>query len=218
MLKYPSVTNVTGKDSQAGTSLPGLEECAVANVTRPPTVTSDPERRQLLEWLVRENGGIVKVARESGVSRNHIHRLIRGFEKTKTGQKEYSILDLDPHTISGLLGAFGLSLQRAWEMFGIPQDLRARWRGFENPSGEVTRDVNVALGTIALDRQPLRGTLFLPAGEGLEVLTNHADKAGLQVVSINGQLFALPPAAVHPDAQIHGAFAGVRISGQPGPR
>ena len=190
----------------------------MANVTRPLAVTNDPERRQMLAWLVKQNGGIVKVARESGVSRNHIHRLIRGFEKTKTGQKEYSVLDLDPHSISGLLGAFSLSLERAWEMFGIPQNLRARWRGFENPSGEVTRQVNAALGTIALDTRPLQGTLFLPAGEGLEILTNHADRTGLQIVTISGQLYALPPAAVHPDAQRHGAFAGVRISGQPEPQ
>ncbi|NTX99241.1 hypothetical protein [Deinococcus sp. JMULE3] len=186
----------------------------MANVTRPPIVTNDPERRQMLAWLVKQNGGIVKVARESGVSRNHIHRLIRGFEKTRTGQKEYSILDLDPHSISGLLGAFSLSLERAWEMFGIPQDVRQRWRGFENPSGEVTREVNVSLGIIALDSVPLQGTLFLPAGAGLEVLTNHADKAGLQVVTVGGQLYALPPSAVHPSAQVHGAFAGVRISGR----
>lgn len=190
----------------------------MANVTRPPNVTNDAERRQMLAWLVRENGGIVKVARESGVSRNHIHRLIRGFEKTKTGQKEYSVLDLDPHSISGLLGAFSLSLERAWEMFGIPMELRSRWRGFENPSGEVTRDVDVSLGTIALDSMPLQGALFLPAGAGLEVLTNHADKAGLQVVTLSGQLYVLPPAAVHPSAQVHGGFAGVRISGRRGSR
>ena len=190
----------------------------MANVDRPPTVTNEPERRQMLAWLVWENGGIVKVARESGVSRNHIHRLIRGFEKTKTGQKEYSILDLDPHTISGLLDAFGLSLERAWEMFGIPPEHRTRWRGFANPTGEVTRQVDVSLGTIALDSRPLQGTLFLPAGEGLEVLTNNADRVGLQVVTLDGRLYALPPGAVHPSAQVHGAFAGVRISGRRGSR
>ncbi|GAA5438389.1 hypothetical protein [Deinococcus aquaticus] len=190
----------------------------MANVIRPPTVTNDSERRQMLAWVVKQNGGIVKVARESGVSRGHIHRLIRGFETTKTGKKEYSVLDLDPHTISGLLGAFSMSLERAWEMFGIPQDLRSRWRGFENPSGEVTRQVNASLGMIALDTQSLQGMLFLPAGAGLEVLTNHADQTGLQIVTLNGQLYALPPADVHPDAQLHGAFAGVRISDQPEPQ
>ncbi|MBZ9715329.1 hypothetical protein [Deinococcus multiflagellatus] len=137
---------------------------------------------------------------------------------TKGGQKEYSILDADPHTISGLLAAFSLPLEMAWEMLNIPVNLRHRWRAFESPDGTVTRQVDAELGAVPLTTAPLLGHMFLPAGKGLEVLTDHNDTESLQIVTVDGELYALPPSAVHPSAQVHGGFAGVRISSGRGPR
>lgn len=165
----------------------------------------------MFAWLVQENGGATTVSRNSGVSRVHINRLIRGFENTqRRGRREYSLLDADPHTISGLLAAFSLSDARAWEMLGIPVELRQRWRSFQTDGGSsrlphaATTSVEVALTT-----DPLVGELFLPVGFTV-VIDQTGAASGWVIAEMDDRYYAYKPHGVPASARVLGTLTNMK--------
>jgi hypothetical protein len=177
----------------------------VPKVDRPPMIQTEEDRRQMLSWLIQENGGIMAVSRNSGISRGHLRRLVRGTEVIAGEQREASILEASVQTITGLLEAFGLSDERAWEMLAIPVERRANWRSL--PQGGE-RPLNPQVVDIQLE-EPLTGDLFLP--RGYTIMIDESDThSGLQVVSVNGRLYALRPDALPAKAAVRGKFIGTR--------
>jgi len=180
----------------------------VPKVDRPPHVHTEDDRRQMLAWLIEQNGGMMEVSRNSGVSRGHLRRLVRGYQSTSEGDRAYSLLEASIETISGLLSTFSLSDERAWEMLNIPLERRAQWRSIQKDGGSPA-PVNPQLINVLLD-EPLVGDLFIPSG--YIIIVDESDtENGVQVASVNGRLYALRPDALPAIAQVRGRFVGTRI-------
>ncbi|MFC6663072.1 hypothetical protein [Deinococcus multiflagellatus] len=160
----------------------------------------------MLAWLIQENGGMGEVERNSGVTRAHLNRMVRGVESTPKGPREVNLLDAGPTTVTGLLRAFGMSSEKAWEMFGIPLERRATWRSMEEPGASAPAG---ALSHLELRHLPLLGVVFAPAGHDLVVVIDATAEGGLQVATLGEQPYVYPAEAVPSGARVRGGFAGV---------
>jgi len=184
-----------------------------AKVERPQQVTTEGDRRQLLKWLIQENGGVGEVSRNSGVSRNHLARLTRGHAQVrgKNGEQElqeYRLLDMTIETITGLLNAFSLSDPEAWTMFNIAPELRDRWRSARKEERPTTI-------TKIWVEQILGGDCQLYLEGGFYVLVDEAEKAqGLLIVEMYGRPYAFYAETLPEKVHVRGRFAGITLKSQ----
>lgn len=171
--------------------------------TRPPSrhhnkVTTDQERREMLLWLIDEHGGGVSaLARNTSISRVHIEQILSGQKK---------LLRMQQETIEKLLTGLNLPDTRAWELLGIPEADRKRWRTLRPPPmghGDVVRN----LTNIRLE-QPLVGDVSVPAGYMISVDRNEASE-GVIVAKVGERYYATQMDAIPPRAEVLGRLVSI---------
>lgn len=166
-------------------------------------VTTDQERREMLLWLIdTHGGGVTAAARNSGISRVHLEQIISGMKNPLRMQQE---------TIEKLLTVLNLPDTQAWELLGIPQADRKRWRTLRPPPmghGDVIRSVT----NIELD-QPLAGDISIPAGYMISVDRNVANQ-GVIVARLAGRYYATKPDAIPPSAEVLGRLISIDMVGR----
>jgi len=177
-----------------------------SKIERPANVKTDAERRQMLAWLVQENGGIVEVAFNSGMSRVHLNRLTRPAEDANQDKATSSILKLTPEAIEGLLTALNMSDTQAQTLLAIPPELHKRWTTKRPwPMGHVESPRTSIDFTL---EQPLMGHVFAP--EGYVVSLDPKDlTTSPQVAEFSGQLYVLPPEILPIQSVKRGRFLGI---------
>lgn len=182
-------------------------------LSRPAHVHSEDDRREMLAWLIQENGGVMEVEENSGIARNHLRRLVRGWDYAR-GKKaeddarvEVSILDMTIETITALLNAFSLTDEQAWDLFAIPPELRDRWRSARPQDAAHTPPANIVKVSL---REPLLGDVSIYLPDGFDLLIDDTRTSGdLLVVQLAGRHYVYRPEAVPPQGQVRGLFKGV---------